>query len=319
MIYFVHLTPSHLLFVLLRGGSVKFVVLSAFTISAFLFLGCAPTKSITSSIENLKSPAIINGSLVSADEALASHVVMVHDLKNNYVCTGALIAKNTVLTAAHCLSKKHNLFEIIFSRTAYKAMNEKNKISIRKASKIVIHEDYEFDENKAPASNQADIGLVYFEGYLPEGYAIANVMLESDLLQKGQNVILAGYGVSKLSYAEIKYKKSQKFQEKKKHGEIICNHNVYDADGDPVCVEIDMVDDGELRKTQAPIKYTMQSEFALDETRSGTCSGDSGGPVFVEKDEKVYLIGITSRGDLLCDSDGVYTSLPFYTDWLLTH
>lgn len=286
---------------------------------ALTVLSCSPQIKTSEEIKSSNTAQIIQGSVVTANDPIAAHIVLVHDLKKDYVCTGTLIGKNTVLTAAHCLSRKYNQFEVIFSRSGYKTMDARDMTKIRKVTKVAVHDDYEYDENIAPESNQADIGLVYFEGTLPAGYSIANVSTDASLLKKGQTVIMAGYGVSKLSYDEIKYKPSQRFKDKVKNGDVICNHNSYDADGDPFCIEISQENDGELRKTQTQIKYLSATEFILDEKKTGTCSGDSGGPVFIEKAGKLQLIGITSRGDLLCDSDGVYTAVPSYTDWILTH
>jgi secreted trypsin-like serine protease len=60
----------------------------------------------------------------------------------------------------------------------------------------------------------------------------------------------------------------------------------------------------------------MKTELMLDERKAGTCSGDSGGPAYIEKDGQFYLFGITSRGTYFCDDSGVYTNALSYTKWI---
>lgn len=288
-------------------------------ITSLFFFGCAPQQTPSQVKKSSSSATIIGGSLVAATDSIASHVVLVHDMKGDYVCTGTLIAKNVVLTAAHCLSKKHLQFEIIFSRQGYQAMDQHDPLNIRKATQVVVHKDYEYNENLAPEADQSDLGLIYFAGTLPAGYSPVPMMLDPKILTKGSKVILAGYGVSHVTSTEVKYKKSKKFQNKIKSGEIVCDDSLKDQDGDPLCMEVYMSSNGELMKTQAQVKYLSFSEFVLDEQKTGTCEGDSGGPVFIESQGQIYLVGLTSRGDLLCNYEGVYTYLPSFSDWLTTH
>lgn len=75
--------------------------------------------------------------------------------------------------------------------------------------------------------------------------------------------------------------------------------------------------DGIMKETKAPVVEVSASEFLTDEKKSGTCNGDSGGPIFVEKDGKLKLMGLTSRGDGPCRHHGIYTKVPFYFEWIL--
>jgi secreted trypsin-like serine protease len=268
---------------------------------------------------NTKSGSgIINGTMVEETDSIASHTVMVHDIKNGYVCTGVIILKNVVLTAAHCLSRKHNDFEILFTTKGYELMDYHNDNEfIRHADKVVIHQDYITDYTKQPIMNQSDIGLVYFRGELPVGYKPANVMMDDHLIKRGQMMTMAGYGVTKITATDIRYKKSKKFQDLIDEGSVICDNDIKDENGNPTCIEVSADGDGELMKTQAPVKDVFDHEFILDETKNGTCEGDSGGPVFVEENGVQYLVGITSRGDLLCNGEGIYTSVPSFIEFLI--
>ncbi len=283
-------------------------------------LGCAPPENSSDQIflNSKNTSQIINGSIVTADDVIATHIVIVFDKTNGYICTGTIIEKNTILTAAHCLSPNFRQFEIIFSRHIADLDNRKEEV-IRKATQVIINDDYNKKSKSATDEDQSDIGLIYFEGDLPAGYKQADIMFHANDLKKDTQVIIAGYGVTQVGWADVKYKKSEKFHEKMMAGEVFCDVETLDHDGHPTCIELSMSGEGELRKTQASIKYISQSEFVLDEKKSGTCVGDSGGPVFLEKEGRLYLVGVTSRGDLLCDGEGVYTSLPSFMNWILTH
>jgi secreted trypsin-like serine protease len=128
---------------------------------------------------------------------------------------------------------------------------------------------------------------------------------------------MAGYGVTSMSASDIKYKKSKKFQDAIKDGLILCDDDVTDSDGDPSCIIVSDSGGGVLMKTQAPVKTVFEHEFMLDESKNGTCEGDSGGPVFVEENGVQYLVGITSRGNLLCNSEGIYTAIPSFIEFIV--
>jgi secreted trypsin-like serine protease len=38
----------------------------------------------------------------------------------------------------------------------------------------------------------------------------------------------------------------------------------------------------------------------------GPCSGDSGGPAVIEKNNKYYILGVASRADVSCKSEVIY-------------
>lgn len=289
---------------------------SIFIIAMTTILSCQKTAiQEMLPVSLLSQSQIINGSAVEQTDQIASHTVFINNARDGYVCTGTIIGKNLVVTAAHCLNPKHNQYEIIFGLNGYDIMDQEDRTSIRQAQKVVVHEDYKEDEE----ANQNDIGLIYFKGELPEGYSPAEVFLNEDPVKKDSEIILAGYGVTKVTVVDVKYKKSKKFQEEIQNGNVICDFDVLDSSNLPTCFELDMSGDGELRKTTAPVAYKSESEFVLNETNSGSCSGDSGGPAYIQTEGRLYLVGITSRGNLSCDSRGVYTSISAHIDWLLTH
>lgn len=74
--------------------------------------------------------------------------------------------------------------------------------------------------------------------------------------------------------------------------------------------------DGVMKATRIPVTVVGEFEFMTDETKSGSCQGDSGGPAFIMEDGKIYLAGITSRGDALCRQHGLYGIPAAEMDWI---
>lgn len=55
---------------------------------------------------------------------------------------------------------------------------------------------------------------------------------------------------------------------------------------------------------------------AIGPTRGTTCFGDSGGPVFVARGGRYYVVGIVSFASNPCGSPGGYTRVSYYTNWI---
>lgn len=72
-----------------------------------------------------------------------------------------------------------------------------------------------------------------------------------------------------------------------------------------------------MKVTSVPIKLVGDTEFATNETKNGSCNGDSGGPAFIEIKGRYLLAGITSRGDEACRRIGIYTIPVTYNQWIL--
>ena len=77
---------------------------------------------------------------------------------------------------------------------------------------------------------------------------------------------------------------------------------------------------GVLRETNVRVAEPLvgKSEFYIDQTNGhGICSGDSGGPSFVQTAAgDLQQVGITSRGDETCAKGGLYTLVPAYLKWI---
>jgi hypothetical protein len=278
-------------------------------------VSCSPK---TSNDLHIKNSFIINGASVLANDPIATSVVAVYNAKTKYLCTGTLIAPHVVLTAAHCTPERVSQVKIIFSNDIDDVLNSRELDMI--AELVLPATDFKvgptWDPKNEAENNTGDIALFKFNGDLPSGYAPATFIADDSVLKRGDMMTMVGFGVDDVDMSkEIDPKKYHNIDEAIATGEVTCNG--VDRQGQPIdCYKVKLTGDGILRQTQAPISTIFDTEIRLNESKSGTCSGDSGGPLFLKKDNAYFLVGVTSRGSALCNDVGVYTRALFYKSWI---
>lgn len=263
----------------------------------------------------MTTPAIMNGWTVKASDALTASIVAVWDEKGGFLCTGSVLPQNLILTAAHCIEGDPKELKIIFGLKPYDVIDSRDPEVIVKNTRRVIagkrHENYN-DSAEQRTLNTNDIALLKYEGNLPDGYRPAIFLPDMQSLTRGAMVTVAGYGVDEVLTEPLDPRKisRKKLEEGLENGEIVCDAQLKH------CFSIEMNGDGVLRAAEAPISAVYDTEVRLDETRRGTCSGDSGGPAYIQKNGTYYLFGVTSRGSEMCDSYGLYTNALAHKAWL---
>ena len=225
-------------------------------------------------------------------------------------CTGSLIDKRMVLTAAHCLAAPGIVdIVVIFSPRMDEAVTQKRYVHA-----VAI----DFNENFGPADGDHsaftdgkpwnDVGLIKLEGDAPSEISLAQLPTEDDFnaLKPGVGLTFAGYGVTTPIVNEVK---------------VIGGHKQVTPVGGPDTANVlRYVDNIKIIKVTGDKK-----EIELDQEHGarGACHGDSGGPAYLKKtDGSMVVVGITSRGTNLignCDEQNVYTSVFGQLDWIKTH
>ncbi|HEY8271631.1 MAG TPA: trypsin-like serine protease [Pseudobdellovibrionaceae bacterium] len=218
---------------------------------------------------------IVNGDRVKKYDPVATHVVAITDqaMEN---CTGTLIAKNLVLTAAHCQTPDEKMY-IAFGLEV--SPDNIQKINLHEVTAYRMAPGYQDVLTSFKEVDHADLMILQFDGEAPAGYEAAEILNDASVLFEGMFVTVAGYGVTDGIEQE--------------------------GDGFLRKTQVSIANPSYAR-----------TEVSTDETMHGSCSIDSGGPAFVEVDGKTYIWGVTSRGDVNCRKRGVYTRIDSYLPWV---
>ncbi len=260
---------------------------------------CAPTSnSDVQMYQNTseEQSSIVGGTNASLIYAKQNGIVGIYDQAKGGICTGSLIGSNIVLTAGHCINVENIDDTIVFFGTNLdeiaKQSQAGNNANIRFALKAVRHE--RFGAGRVNGGSNNDIGLILFEGSVPEGFKVAKMasMELSRTLRAGTEVSLSGYGLNK-------------FKKDPVTGKPIIN------EGSGILRKVD--------KIKITSVLTSGEEILLDQSQGrGACHGDSGGPAYIfDKRLKAnVVIGITSRGSGNCDREAVYTGVMGYAQWI---
>lgn len=225
---------------------------------------------------------IVAGSPVQSGDVIASSTVMILDAKSGEnFCTGTLISRNLVLTAAHCTDADPRSMKIGFAQ-------EVPKLGAQVPSRQVIsgrvHPNWPkltYETEK----NWGDIAILRFEGSVPEGYTPARVLSQKEAVQNGRMAVLAGFGDTN----KMPLTSAQRLMK----ADVV-------------------VSDATYSETEV-----MFEQF---EGR-GACHGDSGGPAFLPLAGRHVVFGVTSRaategGGLTCLEGSVYTNTAAVMDFI---
>jgi secreted trypsin-like serine protease len=230
---------------------------------------------------------IFGGSPVDASDAVASTTVLItgHHLGTGILCTGSLIADDTVVTAAHCVVDVNvSTIRVIFTQNVtFSSLMNDPEISDSDPRVHQIYGAIADPSFKSSGDDRHDIAIIRFKGSLNAGYHPAQIVDPSTELSTGEDVIVAGYG-------------SQNPRQ--------------ESSG------------GQLRKAQVTIAQLLNSDEMVvnQEKGQGVCWGDSGGPAFIQSGSTLLLWGVTDRAypnfDPFCNHEAVFTRITSFSGFI---
>jgi hypothetical protein len=221
------------------------------------------------------------GGAPAAAPAIARHVVLIVGSRGTF-CTGVAIARDLVLTAAHCT----------LPGADYKLMefDAAHQPVLKDVADIARHPQFDLKTLLAHRAT-ADVSLMRLGAPLGAGFAPARLAAPARTVAPGDSFTVAGYGVAVRG-------------DGKSGGTIRVAALV--ATGQPGTLQIRLVDPA-----------TRDERAGL-----GACTGDSGAPVFAGDGETLGVAGVVSwsTGPKLADGCGGLTGvtpLVRYRDWIL--
>ncbi len=207
------------------------------------------------------------------------------------LCTAVVLNKYTVLTAAHCVENYSNS-KIILARNVHSMLILKNRVY--EIKKVIIHDQYLKSEVLSSKDLSYDLAIVQLVRPMEHfNFEINNSDLvpTADFVQTNNSIdfnpLIAGFGRNQIQISENENK--------------------------PI--------NGILEKLFVTVDNDQYSErlISIDQNqKSGACFGDSGGPLFINREGALYLQGlaVAFKSNEICRGQAIYLNLDFFKDWI---
>lgn len=264
-------------------------------ITCLTLMACSPHE--WSDHEPSESQSIIGGSPIYERSSQAARSVVLIELLNSRgqalaFCSATLIAKDTLLSAAHCFSSKNipglHTFRVHFTNTYRKIWGT----SERQGLSFLIHPKF-----NSTGQLDHDIAVATFSGGLPSGYAPVNIDTDIKADYSRNTVYVYGYGRSR-DYTGRR------------------NEDIYAYMG--------QLHRGVLQIDSSYSKFA-DRYWTTPSVPAFICQGDSGGPQFYHENGVLKVIGVNSavifsnrlpNGQVSCKSIGQATKVAYFAEWI---
>lgn len=207
---------------------------------------------------DLMKSGIVGGQKVSNADVDSKKVVLLFaqdDDDKTSICTATPIAPNILLTAAHCISKKHF---VVYNSSISCESGFSAKQHVGGVIAAIKHQDW--DENSKSEGNTAkDVAIVILQGNIPSSYRVSKIADPAAVDFNNGVVRFIGYGVVD-----------------------------YQAGGSGILRKT------EIPMTKA-VADVANNVVRIDQSNGhGVCSGDSGGPSLVNVNGQEQILGVNS-------------------------
>lgn len=228
---------------------------------------------------------IVGGDRVLQTAIDANRVVMLFDT-DGAICTAIPIAPDVLLTAAHCTQGNLKKYLAVFytSLSCESGFDARNTKVVTTVKEFIIHEDY--IDSASITEMKGDLALVFLTKDIPANYPIYRIA-NPNSVNSSNTLKFFGYGA----------------------------------------VGYQLRGSGMLRRTELPsTHYRIDQEnlkVHVDQSIGrGVCSGDSGGPGFVEINGELQVLGVnsyvstTDASKDACKDSAVMVLVDSYRDWI---
>ena len=243
-------------------------------VALFAFVSCALAGTVSE---------VFDGRIVKGvDTTIQDHPyqVSLQTLSDFHFCGGSIIAKDIVVTAAHCMQRyKAHEFKVRLGSTEY-----------NKGGEVVGVKAFRNHEGYNPETMENDVSVIKLDRDVAESSRIRYVKLAESTPPTGTTAVVTGWGVKCFMLCQ----KSPEILQK---------------------VEVDIIDEKKCASSEykygSEIKHTMLCAYAV---KKDACQGDSGGPLVARNE----LVGIVSwgKGCAIKGYPGVYCDVATVRSWI---
>jgi hypothetical protein len=224
--------------------------------------------------------AMVGGAAI-AGQTVARHIALIVGSRGTS-CTGVVIARDLVLTAAHCALPGAD-YKIVEFDAAHRP-------TLRDVSQVLTHPQFDLNTLLSHRAT-ADVALLRLTAPLPAAFAPAPLAIGRKSVAVGDHFLVAGYGVA--------------IRGDGRTGGTIRTADLV-ATGQPGTLQVRLVD-----ATTNGVRAGLSA-----------CTGDSGAPVFDTSEGRLSIVGIVSwsTGPALSDGCGGLTGvtpLTQYQAWIM--
>ncbi len=262
------------------------------------------------------STGIVGGQAVDSKAWIAKGTVFVvqeyqvdRDTRTS-ICTGSLIDKNMVLTAAHCVDRsKGNVARLsVYFTHQPECDSHLGRLSQKKKAVAELKIHPYWSSNSNTVTNRGDLAMLRIYGKAPNTYQPLKLAKEFLPLAEGAKVMIAGYGMTNPDY----------------YGDFGGTVTLRTSEASPISAAekaylVQLTDDADEFNNESSNEM-----LYIDQSRGhGICGGDSGGPSLLKNAAGEPIVtGVASfvmnprNSNRLCAYVAAHTSTFFHKLWI---